>query len=203
MRRYESVWVVNGDLPEEEAKATVDKFTRIISTQGGVLVGVDEWGRRKLAYKIQGTTRGYYVVADFAGLPATVKELERNYRIDDRIIRYHTIKKADKVNLEALQAEMATRARAAAASSAPVPEAEAETVAVSPETGAPAPEAVAALEAVPIEEAAPVAEAAPAEEATPAEETAPVEEAASAEEAALAEEAARTAETTPPPGPEE
>ncbi len=169
MRRYESVWVVNGDLPEEEAKATVDKFTRIISTQGGVLVGVDEWGRRKLAYKIQGTTRGYYVVADFAGLPATVKELERNYRIDDRIIRYHTIKKADKVNLEALQAEMATRARAAAASSAPVPEAEA--AAVSPEMGAPAlpggAEATAAAEPGPVAEAASAPEAPPAPDTTP------------------------------------
>ncbi len=169
MRRYESVWVVNGDLPEEEAKATVDKFTRIISNQGGVLVGVDEWGRRKLAYKIQGTTRGYYVVADFAGLPATVKELERNYRIDDRIIRYHTIKKADKVNLEALQAEMATRARAAAASSAPVPEAEA--AAVSPEMGAPAlpggAEATAAAEPGPVAEAASAPEAPPAPDTTP------------------------------------
>jgi small subunit ribosomal protein S6 len=172
MRRYESVWVVNGDLPEEEAKATVDKFTRIISTQGGVLVGVDEWGRRKLAYKIQGTTRGYYVVADFAGLPATVKELERNYRIDDRIIRYHTIKKADKVNLEALQAEIATRARAAAVSSAPVPETEAAAAAVSPETGAPAlpegAEATGAAEPGPVAEAASAPEAPPDPDITPA-----------------------------------
>ncbi len=172
MRRYESVWVVNGDLPEEEAKATVDKFTRIISTQGGVLVGVDEWGRRKLAYKIQGTARGYYVVADFAGLPATVKELERNYRIDDRIIRYHTIKKADKVNLEALQAEMAARARAAAASSAPVQEAEAEAAAVSPETGAAAlpggAEVTAAAEPGPVAEAPSAPEAPPAPDTTPA-----------------------------------
>lgn len=139
MRRYETVWVVNGDLPDEEVKATVDKFTRIISTQGGLLVGVDEWGRRKLAYKVQGTTRGYYVLADFAGLPATVKELERNYRIDDRIIRYSTLKKSDRVNLEALQAEIAARAKAAApapeAEAAP-PEEEAVTLGPAPEAGA-------------------------------------------------------------------
>jgi len=114
MRRYESVWVVNGDLPDEEAKATIDKFTRIITAQGGTLVGVDEWGRRKLAYKIQGTMRGYYVLADFAGQPALVKELERNYRIDDRVIRYLTIKTADKVELASLQAEIDARAQEAA-----------------------------------------------------------------------------------------
>lgn len=116
MRRYESVWVMNGDLPDEDVKATVDKFTRILAGQEGILVSVEEWGRRKLAYKVQGTTRGFYVLVDYAGTPATVKELERNYRIDDRIIRSHTAKKSDKVNLEALQAEIAARAKAAAAS---------------------------------------------------------------------------------------
>jgi len=115
MRRYESLWVVNGDLPDEEVKSAIDKFSGIISSQGGTLVGLDEWGRRKLAYKIQGTIRGYYVLADFAGTSETVRELERNYRIDDRIIRYLTTKKSDKVNLEALQAEIAAKAKAAAA----------------------------------------------------------------------------------------
>jgi small subunit ribosomal protein S6 len=122
MRRYESVWVVNGDLPDEEVKATIDKFTRILTGQEGILVSVEEWGRRKLAYKVQGTTRGFYILVDYAGTPATVKELERNYRIDDRIIRSHTAKKSDKVNLEALQAEIAARAKAAVAQ-APEPEA--------------------------------------------------------------------------------
>lgn len=119
MRRYESVWVVNGDLADEEVKATIDKFSRIITTQGGTLVGMEEWGRKKLAFKIKGSARGYYVLVDYAGTPATVKELERNYRIDDRIIRYLTSKKSDKVNLEALQAEIAAKAKAAAAAATP------------------------------------------------------------------------------------
>jgi small subunit ribosomal protein S6 len=136
MRRYESVWVVNGDLPDEEIKVTIDKFSKIIATQGGTLVRLEEWGRRKLAYRIQGVTRGYYVMVDYAGTPATVKELERNYRIDDRLIRSHTAKKSDKVNLEALQAEIAAGVQAVAA--APAPEEEA---------AESAPEPVAAVEA--------------------------------------------------------
>ncbi len=142
MRRYESVWVVNGDLPDEEVKSAIDKFSRIITAQGGILVGVDEWGRRKLSYKIQTTVRGYYVLADFAGTPETVKELERNYRIDDRIIRYITTKKSDKVTPEALQAEIAARAKAAEAKAAPAEPAAAEETA--PEAAAPAPEEPAA-----------------------------------------------------------
>ncbi|MCX5892160.1 MAG: 30S ribosomal protein S6 [Deltaproteobacteria bacterium] len=143
MRRYESVWVMNGDLPDEDVKATIDKFTKILAGQEGILVSVEEWGRRKLAYKVQGTARGFYVLVDYAGTPATVKELERNYRIDDRIIRSHTARKSDKVDLEALQAEIAARAQAtataataaaaaAAAAAAPVAAAEAPAVEATP-----------------------------------------------------------------------
>jgi small subunit ribosomal protein S6 len=148
MRRYESVWVVDGDLSDEEVKSAIDKFTRIISAQGGTVVGVDEWGRKKLAYKVKSAARGYYILADFAGTPETVKELERNYRIDDRIIRYLTVKKSDKVNLEALQAEIDARA----AKAAPAP----------PEAEAPAPAPAAAVAAAPPE--------VPAEPAIPAQE---------------------------------
>ncbi|MEJ2671917.1 MAG: 30S ribosomal protein S6 [Deltaproteobacteria bacterium] len=160
MRRYESVWVVNGDLPDEEVKSAIDKFSRIISSQGGTLVGVDEWGRRKLAYKIQGTVRGYYVLADFAGTSETVNELERNYRIDDRIIRYLTTKKSDQVDLEALQAEIAARAKAAEPEPEPEPqpevqaepEAQPEAAAGAAETGAPAEAAAPAEPAAPAQE---------------------------------------------------
>ncbi len=141
MRRYESVWVVNGDLPDEDVQAAIDKFSRIISANEGTLVNVADWGRRKLAYKIQGATRGFYVVVDYAGTPATVKELERNYRIDDRLIRSHTRKKSDKVNLETLQAEIAAKAAAAAAAAVPAPEVTAEApteTTVAPEEAAPA-----------------------------------------------------------------
>ncbi len=161
MRRYESVWVIHGDLPDEEVKSALDKFSRIISTHGGMLVGMEEWGRRKLGYKIQGTLRGYYVLADFAGLPTTVKELERNFRIDDRIIRYQTVVKSKKVNLEALQAEMAVRAQAA--TPAPEPEAAPLKEAATP---APEPEAAPLKEATAPAPEASLSEAAPLEEAT-------------------------------------
>jgi small subunit ribosomal protein S6 len=154
MRRYETVWVVNGDLPDEEVKATIDKFTRIITGQGGVLVGVEEWGRRKLAYKIGSALRGAYVMADFAGAPTLVKELERNYRIDDRVIRYLTIKKSDKVNLAALEEEIQAKSREAArkAEAARAAEAAYEAVVVSEEPAAPAADAAEEPAAIPEKE---------------------------------------------------
>jgi small subunit ribosomal protein S6 len=164
MRRYETVWVVNGDLPDEEFKATTDKFTNIITGQGGTLVSVEEWGRRKLAYKIEGTFRGYYVIADFAGLPATVKELERNFRIDDRIIRYLTTKKADKVDLAALDAEVASKAQEAARVKAEAEKAEAERAAAAAAAAAAAP-APAPEPPQPESTTTPATEAAPTEPA--------------------------------------
>jgi small subunit ribosomal protein S6 len=142
MRRYETVWVVNGDLPDEEVKSTIDKFTGIIANQGGTLINLEEWGRKKLAYKIAGTMRGFYLIADFAGQADTVRELERNYRIDDRIIRYLTFKKADHIDLEAVQAEIARlkEAREAQAPEAPVVEEPQPEAAAEIPPAAPAPE---------------------------------------------------------------
>ena len=180
MRRYETVWVVNGDLPDEEVKATIDKFTKIITGQGGTLVNVEEWGRRKLAYKIAGTLRGYYLLADFAGHPDTVKELERNFRIDDRVIRYLTMKTADQVDAAALEAEIAAKAQEAARVTAEV---EAARAAAEAEAAAAAEAAKAEAAAAPSPAAeTPEAEAAAAPAAEPAPEPAP--ESAEAEPAA-------------------
>jgi small subunit ribosomal protein S6 len=108
-----------------------------------------------------------YILVDFAGLPATVKELERNFRIDDRVIRYLTTKKSDHVDLAALEAEIAAKAREAERLRA---EADKASAAVRPRKrpAAPTPEA----EPLEVESATtPAAEAAEAEPAIiPAEE---------------------------------
>ena len=164
MRRYETVWVVNGDLPDEEVKSAIDKFTNIITNQGGTLINLEEWGRKKLAYKIGGTWRGFYLSADFVGQSDTVKELERNYRIDDRVIRYLTFKKADMVDMEAIQAEIARakEAQAARAAEAPPPEEAPPAEEAQPEAAAAAPPA-----SPPAAETPPVEPVAPEPESTP------------------------------------
>ncbi len=164
MRRYETVWVVNGDLPDEEIKATIEKFTKVITGQGGTVVHVEEWGRRKLAYKIGNTQRGAYVLVDFAGMPGTVKELERNYRIDDRVIRYLTTKMADRVDPAALEAEIAAKAQEAARLKAEAERAAAAEAA----PGGPAPEGEAPEPDIPSPPAGEMAEAESPD--TPAEE---------------------------------
>ena len=83
---YESIYIINAALPDEEIKALIEKFNALMSTTG-TLVKVDEWGKRKLAYPINDLTEGYYVRVEFnadATLPA---EIERVFKITDGIIR--------------------------------------------------------------------------------------------------------------------
>jgi len=111
MNRYETIFIINPDLGEDEVQNAVTKFTGIISSQNGVQLKLEDWGRRRLAYKIEKFSQGYYILADFAGMPAGVAELERNLKIDDRIIRFLSIKTGENVNVEALQSEIAAKAK--------------------------------------------------------------------------------------------
>jgi small subunit ribosomal protein S6 len=141
MNRYETIFVINPDLNEDEVQNVVTKFTGIISSQNGVQLKLEDWGRRRLAYKIEKFTQGYYVLADFASMPASLAELERNLKIDDRIIRFLSVKTGENVNVEALQMEIAAKAKPPVEAAVAVePEAEAVSPQPLPEAAAPAAE---------------------------------------------------------------
>ena len=147
MNRYETIFVINPDLGEDEVQNVVTKFTGIISSQNGVQLKLEEWGRRRLAYKIEKFSQGYYVLADFAGMPAGVAELERNLKIDDRIIRFLSVKTGENVNVEALQLEIAAKTKPPVeAAAAPEPEVEEASPQPVAEAPAPAEEPVVAVE---------------------------------------------------------
>ena len=93
--KYESVIIISTKLSEEEIKAMVAKFTDLISANG-TLEKVDEWGKRRLAYEINDRTEGYYILVDFKAAPEFPKELDRQYRITDGILRTIIIRKEDK-----------------------------------------------------------------------------------------------------------
>lgn len=92
MNKYESVVIINPTVEEEGIKALISKFTDLINTDGKV-EKVDELGKRKLAYSVKKFEEGFYAVFYFEANPELIKELERNYRITDEIIKFMTIKK--------------------------------------------------------------------------------------------------------------
>lgn len=89
---YETIFIIDAALAEDAVTAVKDKFTSLIAANGTV-ENVDEWGKRRLAYEINDKTEGYYVLVDFKADPEFPKELDRQYRINDSILRTIIIRK--------------------------------------------------------------------------------------------------------------
>lgn len=99
MRQYETVFIVNPDLKSDEMENVFEKFKGIITLGEGHIIKFDKWGMTNLAYRVGKYFKGYYVLMDFAGEAKIVKELERNLKIDDRILKYLTVKILDKFDI--------------------------------------------------------------------------------------------------------
>jgi small subunit ribosomal protein S6 len=95
MRKYETLFVLRTNIEEAARTALIEKFTGIINNDGEV-TKVDEWGTRKLAYEIKKVNEGYYVLVDFNANVDLPRELERNFRISDDVLRYVVINKEEK-----------------------------------------------------------------------------------------------------------
>ena len=94
MNKYESVIIINPNVDEATLKALQEKFTGLINENGKVENVVD-MGKRKLAYEINKNKEGFYAVFNFEAKPELIAELERNYRIDDSVMKFITVKKED------------------------------------------------------------------------------------------------------------
>ena len=92
---YETLFAVNGTLPEEECKALVEKFVNLIK-DNGTDVDVNEWGKRRFAYPINYINEGYYVLVSYKSNADFPQELERQFGITEGILRYMTTIKCEK-----------------------------------------------------------------------------------------------------------
>ncbi len=90
MRKYETLIVLRPDLEEGIRNEMIEKFREIISAEGEV-TNVDEWGNKKLAYEIEKLREGYYVLVEYNAETTLPKELERNLKISENVLRYMTV----------------------------------------------------------------------------------------------------------------
>lgn len=109
MKRYETVFIVQADLPEEESNSLIERYASIVTGLKGLVAKIEKWGKKRLAYEIKKQTRGFYVLFDYAGKSAIVNELERNFKIDDKVLKFMTVVKSEDVNLKELEAEIEAR----------------------------------------------------------------------------------------------
>ncbi|MCG8541501.1 MAG: 30S ribosomal protein S6 [Clostridia bacterium] len=95
MRKYETMFILRPDLEEEKRNELLEKFKSIIASDGEV-EEVNELGLKKLAYEIKKLKEGYYVLIIFKANTDLPKELERNFRISDDVIRYLVVNLEEK-----------------------------------------------------------------------------------------------------------
>ena len=92
IRHYETMFIVKTTLTEEEIKNQIDTVKANIEKNGGTIVSVDDMGNRELAYEIEKNKRGYYYVIYFQAPSESIIELERNYRVNESILKFMFIK---------------------------------------------------------------------------------------------------------------
>ena len=92
MRRYELMLVFRPDAPDDRIAAIIDRTTRQITADGGQIVKVAPWGRRRLAYPIDRHREGAYHIVVFEAPTTTIAELERGLLITEEVLRHLVIR---------------------------------------------------------------------------------------------------------------
>jgi small subunit ribosomal protein S6 len=109
LKRYETLFIVQADLPDDEITSLIERYSTILTSFKGTIIKIEKWGKRRLAYEIRKQTNGYYVMIDYAGKSTVIQELERNFKIDDKILKFMTIMKDDNVDLAKIEEEKQAR----------------------------------------------------------------------------------------------
>ena len=118
MRKYETIFILQPDLAENDVKSVTDKVQDMVASYKGAFHRLDDWGTRKLSYAIRKFARGRYYYLRFDGEAQMVAELERRLRLDEKVLRYLTVNITDEPEKKVAErkpvAEPAEAAEAAA-----------------------------------------------------------------------------------------
>jgi small subunit ribosomal protein S6 len=106
MKYYETLYLINPNLADEDYEDVVSKFNNVIEKNEGIFIKVDEWGKKTLAYKIKKFDKGYYVLLRYCGNSGITAELKRVLKLDERVLKYQTVKLSDNADPDALKAKI-------------------------------------------------------------------------------------------------
>lgn len=118
MRHYETTCILRPGLGETGFTEVMERTCAIVTADGGTVIDLDRWGVKKLAYPIKKESQGYYFCLNCAATQAAVLEMERIFRIDDRVLRYLTIKLHEEIDEAGIAGEKERIAALAAAKAA-------------------------------------------------------------------------------------
>ncbi len=92
MSIYESIFIINPNLTDEETNNVIKKMQDVVAKQGGEMIKFEDWGKKKLAYEVKKQKRGHYVFFQFKSTPAAIAELERTFKLTDAVIKFLSVK---------------------------------------------------------------------------------------------------------------
>ncbi|MBT1073319.1 30S ribosomal protein S6 [Pelotalea chapellei] len=103
MRKYETIYILQPDLSEDEIKVIADKVQDVIASYKGDFQRLEDWGVRKLAYPIRKFARGRYLYLRYNGGREMIAELERRLRLDEKVLRYQSVNITDQPEKPAVE----------------------------------------------------------------------------------------------------
>lgn len=95
MRKYEVIFIVR-PMEEEQTNAVIEKFSKLVTDNGGIVDKEDRWGKKRLAYEIKDCTDGFYCLFDISAEPACADEIDRVMKITDEIIKHMIVRLDEK-----------------------------------------------------------------------------------------------------------
>ena len=87
MNKYEVLYVIDAGMEDQARSELIAQFGELMTNNGATVEKVDEWGKRRLAYPINFKNEGYYVLVNFTAAPEFPRELERNFQINEAVLR--------------------------------------------------------------------------------------------------------------------
>lgn len=117
MKLYETTVVIDSTMKADDVRNQNDRIVNFISNHGGKIVKVEDWGKRRLAYEIKKKQYGFYLNVRFTSPEALPVLLQREYRLNESVLRYLTVK-VDPLVLKSEEQKAKAAARAESASEA-------------------------------------------------------------------------------------
>jgi small subunit ribosomal protein S6 len=101
LRRYETIFITHPDLSEEDHAEIERKLRSTIASLKGDILQLEDWGTKKLGYEIRKNNRGRYYSMHYLAAPGLVREVERNLRLNDQVLKFQTVRVSDRISAEA------------------------------------------------------------------------------------------------------
>ena len=99
MLQYETVFIADSTYTDEEIDELIKGYDQVITSAKGKMIKIEKWGKRRLAYAIRRNEEGVYVLMTIECPPSLVKELDRRYRMNDRILRHLVVRVENEAQL--------------------------------------------------------------------------------------------------------